>query len=73
MSAVTEPGVTEPAVPEPAGTEPAELQAHFDRTLERGRRIEPRDWVPDKYRATMIRQIAQHAHSEIIGMQPEGN
>jgi len=36
------------------------------------RRIEPRDWMPDAYRKTMIRQIAQHAHSEIIGMQPEG-
>ncbi len=36
-------------------------------------RIEPRDWMPDAYRATMIRQIAQHAHSEIIGMQPEGD
>jgi ring-1,2-phenylacetyl-CoA epoxidase subunit PaaA len=35
-------------------------------------RIEPRDWMPDAYRATLIRQIAQHAHSEIIGMQPEG-
>jgi ring-1,2-phenylacetyl-CoA epoxidase subunit PaaA len=53
--------------------EMTDLQAHFDQTLERGRRIEPRDWVPDAYRATMIRQIAQHAHSEIIGMQPEGN
>jgi ring-1,2-phenylacetyl-CoA epoxidase subunit PaaA len=50
-----------------------ELQAHFDQTIEHGRRIEPRDWMPDAYRATMIRQIAQHAHSEIIGMQPEGN
>jgi ring-1,2-phenylacetyl-CoA epoxidase subunit PaaA len=50
-----------------------DLRTHFDQTLERGRRIEPRDWVPDAYRATMIRQIAQHAHSEIIGMQPEGN
>ena len=36
-------------------------------------RIEPRDWMPDAYRATLIRQIAQHAHSEIIGMQPEAN
>ncbi|WP_221313683.1 1,2-phenylacetyl-CoA epoxidase subunit PaaA [Actinoalloteichus hymeniacidonis] len=35
-------------------------------------RVEPRDWMPDAYRATLIRQIAQHAHSEIIGMQPEG-
>src|SRR6267143_942666 len=51
----------------------SELQAHFDETLDRGRRIEPRDWMPDAYRSTMIRQIAQHAHSEIIGMQPEGN
>jgi ring-1,2-phenylacetyl-CoA epoxidase subunit PaaA len=45
----------------------------FERTIERDRRIEPRDWMPEGYRATMIRQIAQHAHSEIIGMQPEGN
>ncbi|CAM5362429.1 hypothetical protein SCALM49S_04492 [Streptomyces californicus] len=36
-------------------------------------RIEPRDWMPDAYRATLIRQMAQHAHSEIIGMQPEAN
>ncbi|GAA4135761.1 1,2-phenylacetyl-CoA epoxidase subunit PaaA [Actinomadura keratinilytica] len=49
-----------------------ELARHFDRTIERDQRIEPRDWMPDGYRATMIRQIAQHAHSEIIGMQPEG-
>jgi ring-1,2-phenylacetyl-CoA epoxidase subunit PaaA len=50
-----------------------ELAAHFEETIARGRRIEPRDWMPDAYRRTMIRQIAQHAHSEIIGMQPEGN
>jgi ring-1,2-phenylacetyl-CoA epoxidase subunit PaaA len=49
------------------------LEAHFDETIARDRRIEPRDWMPDHYRASMIRQIAQHAHSEIIGMQPEGN
>ncbi|WUH98594.1 1,2-phenylacetyl-CoA epoxidase subunit A [Spirillospora sp. NBC_00431] len=47
-------------------------QEHFDRTIERDQRIEPRDWMPDAYRSTMVRQIAQHAHSEIIGMQPEG-
>jgi ring-1,2-phenylacetyl-CoA epoxidase subunit PaaA len=51
----------------------AELRDHFEATLAHHWRIEPRDWVPDGYRATMIRQIAQHAHSEIIGMQPEGN
>lgn len=36
-------------------------------------RIEPRDWMPDAYRKTLVRQISQHAHSEIIGMQPEAN
>jgi ring-1,2-phenylacetyl-CoA epoxidase subunit PaaA len=36
-------------------------------------RIEPRDWMPDKYRQTLIRQISQHAHSEVVGMLPEGN
>jgi ring-1,2-phenylacetyl-CoA epoxidase subunit PaaA len=51
----------------------AELAAHFEATIARDRRIEPRDWMPDGYRKTMVRQIAQHAHSEIIGMQPEGN
>jgi ring-1,2-phenylacetyl-CoA epoxidase subunit PaaA len=43
----------------------------FERTVATDGRIEPRDWMPDAYRATLIRQIAQHAHSEIIGMQPE--
>ncbi len=49
------------------------LAADFDQIIEREQRIEPRDWMPDGYRKTLIRQIAQHAHSEIIGMQPEGN
>jgi ring-1,2-phenylacetyl-CoA epoxidase subunit PaaA len=53
--------------------EQAELEEHFDRTIAHDRRIEPRDWMPDAYRKTLIRQVAQHAHSEIIGMQPEGN
>ncbi|MEV5571990.1 1,2-phenylacetyl-CoA epoxidase subunit PaaA [Spirillospora sp. NPDC052269] len=48
------------------------LQAHFDGVIAHDRRIEPRDWMPDAYRGTLVRQIAQHAHSEIIGMQPEG-
>ncbi|RWR16432.1 1,2-phenylacetyl-CoA epoxidase subunit A [Agrococcus lahaulensis] len=51
----------------------AELQARFDALIEADQRIEPRDWMPDAYRKTLIRQISQHAHSEIIGMQPEGN
>src|SRR5512146_1232728 len=54
-------------------TSAPELQEHFDETIARERRIEPRDAMPDTYRETLIRQIAQHAHSEIIGMQPEGN
>jgi ring-1,2-phenylacetyl-CoA epoxidase subunit PaaA len=53
--------------------EPADLEAHFEATVAADHRIEPRDWMPDAYRATLIRQIAQHAHSEIIGMQPEGD
>ena len=47
--------------------------ARFEQLLAADQRIEPRDWMPEAYRATLIRQIAQHAHSEIIGMQPEGN
>ncbi|MEA2638449.1 MAG: ring,2-phenylacetyl-CoA epoxidase subunit PaaA [Chloroflexota bacterium] len=49
------------------------LEAEFQRLIDADQRIEPRDWMPDGYRKTLIRQIAQHAHSEIIGMQPEGN
>src|SRR5712691_6203799 len=64
---------TKPPATTPAQDGTAELRAHFDRTIEHERRIEPRDWMPDGYRGTLIRQIAQHAHSEIIGMQPEGN
>jgi ring-1,2-phenylacetyl-CoA epoxidase subunit PaaA len=51
----------------------AELQALFESTIAHNDRVEPRDWMPEAYRNTLIRQIAQHAHSEIIGMQPEGN
>jgi len=50
----------------------AALEEHFTRTIAHDRRIEPRDWMPDGYRKTVLRQVAQHAHSEIIGMQPEG-
>jgi ring-1,2-phenylacetyl-CoA epoxidase subunit PaaA len=51
---------------------PADGAAVFAETIEKDQRVEPRDWMPDGYRKTMVRQIAQHAHSEIIGMQPEG-
>nr|MDT0660544.1 1,2-phenylacetyl-CoA epoxidase subunit PaaA [Micromonospora sp. DSM 115978] len=49
-----------------------ESEVEFERLVAAGARIEPRDWMPDGYRATLIRQMSQHAHSEIIGMQPEG-
>ncbi|BBX27669.1 1,2-phenylacetyl-CoA epoxidase subunit PaaA [Mycolicibacterium alvei] len=49
------------------------LADEFDAIVADGLRVEPRDWMPDGYRKMLIRQIAQHAHSEIIGMQPEGN
>jgi ring-1,2-phenylacetyl-CoA epoxidase subunit PaaA len=64
---------TESPIESPVALTVDELQEHFDDTIAHERRVEPRDWMPDGYRKTMIRQIAQHAHSEIIGMQPEGN
>jgi len=48
-------------------------QAYFDRIIAEDSRIEPRDWMPEAYRRTLLRQVSQHAHSEIIGMQPEAN
>jgi ring-1,2-phenylacetyl-CoA epoxidase subunit PaaA len=63
---------TEPDTQSDAELE-AQLQARFDATIARNDRIEPRDWMPEGYRKTLVRQVAQHAHSEIIGMQPEGN
>jgi len=58
---------------EPAEGEDPEKMATFLARLEADERIEPNDWMPEQYRRTLIRQISQHAHSEIIGMQPEGN
>ncbi|MGA5179893.1 1,2-phenylacetyl-CoA epoxidase subunit PaaA [Streptomyces pseudogriseolus] len=59
-----------------AGAAPAaaeeERAARFEELLGEGGTVEPRDWMPDGYRRMLLRQIAQHAHSEIIGMQPEG-
>ncbi len=45
----------------------------FQQKIDDDIRIEPRDWMPEAYRKTLIRQISQHAHSEIVGMLPEGN
>jgi ring-1,2-phenylacetyl-CoA epoxidase subunit PaaA len=48
-------------------------QARFDACIDADGRIEPQDWMPEAYRKTLVRQISQHAHSEIVGMLPEGN
>ncbi|HXF45801.1 MAG TPA: 1,2-phenylacetyl-CoA epoxidase subunit PaaA [Burkholderiaceae bacterium] len=50
-----------------------EYLAAFEAKIGRGEFIEPKDWMPEAYRRTLIRQISQHAHSEIVGMLPEGN
>jgi ring-1,2-phenylacetyl-CoA epoxidase subunit PaaA len=49
------------------------LEGQFQAKIDAEVKIEPKDWMPDAYRKTLIRQIAQHAHSEIVGMLPEGN
>jgi ring-1,2-phenylacetyl-CoA epoxidase subunit PaaA len=48
-------------------------QTHFDAVIDADGKIEPRDWMPEAYRKTLVRQISQHAHSEVVGMLPEGN
>jgi ring-1,2-phenylacetyl-CoA epoxidase subunit PaaA len=50
-----------------------ELEKRFQEKVDKEIKIEPNDWMPDEYRKTLIRQISQHAHSEIVGMLPEGN
>ncbi len=57
----------------PDEKEAAALEAAFDAHVAANGKVEPRDWMPEAYRKTLIRQISQHAHSEVIGMQPEGN
>ncbi len=49
------------------------MEEYFQATIDADQKIEPKDWMPDAYRKTLIRQISQHAHSEIVGMLPEGN
>ena len=50
-----------------------EKLAAFQQRIDAGEKIEPKDWMPEGYRKTLIRQIGQHAHSEIVGQLPEGN
>jgi ring-1,2-phenylacetyl-CoA epoxidase subunit PaaA len=50
-----------------------QLEARFEARIDEGALIEAKDWMPEHYRKTLVRQISQHAHSEIVGMLPEGN
>ncbi len=53
--------------------EMTEEERHFQDRIDAGEKIEPKDWMPEGYRQTLIRQIGQHAHSEVVGQLPEGN
>lgn len=53
--------------------EEVQLEERFEARIAEGEFVEPKDWMPDHYRKTLVRQISQHAHSEIVGMLPEGN
>jgi ring-1,2-phenylacetyl-CoA epoxidase subunit PaaA len=68
-------GLDQAASSETSGTgqESAEQLTAFQARIDAEEKIEAKDWMPEAYRRTLIRQISQHAHSEIIGMQPEGN
>src|SRR5271170_8289979 len=56
-----------------AAADEASLERRFQARVDREEKVEPKDWMPARYRTTLIRQISQHAHSEIVGMLPEGN
>jgi ring-1,2-phenylacetyl-CoA epoxidase subunit PaaA len=61
------------AVAQPLTAEDTAKSAAFQARVDDEQRIEPNDWMPEAYRRTLVRQISQHAHSEIVGMLPEGN
>jgi ring-1,2-phenylacetyl-CoA epoxidase subunit PaaA len=58
--------------PQPVAEDPAKL-AEFQARIDAGESIEPKDWMPERYRRQLTRMMSQHAHSEIVGMLPEGN
>jgi len=68
-SQLVDTGSERPLSDEELSAKEREFQGKIDADV----KIEPRDWMPDRYRQTLIRQISQHAHSEIVGMLPEGN
>jgi len=57
----------------PTSEQQARLEEIFQQKIDDDIKIEPQDWMPEAYRKTLVRQMSQHAHSEVIGMQPEGN
>jgi ring-1,2-phenylacetyl-CoA epoxidase subunit PaaA len=59
--------------PSPSAPEAEAQAARFQARIDAEEKIEPKDWMPQAYRQTLLRQISQHAHSEIVGMLPEGN
>jgi len=58
---------------QPVKAEDAARTAEFEARIARGETVEPKDWMPERYRRQLIRMMSQHAHSEIVGMLPEGN
>jgi ring-1,2-phenylacetyl-CoA epoxidase subunit PaaA len=62
-----------PAARQPAPADDPALVAAFEARIASGESIEPKDWMPERYRKQLTRMMAQHAHSEIVGMLPEGN
>src|SRR5882757_4305706 len=69
----TERGKTDAKGATPISAEDPALIAAFEARVAADEFIEPKDWMPEAYRRTLTRQISQHAHSEIVGMLPEGN
>jgi ring-1,2-phenylacetyl-CoA epoxidase subunit PaaA len=59
--------------PKPTTPEEGARNAEFEARIARGETIEPKDWMPERYRKQLVRMMSQHAHSEIVGMLPEGN
>jgi ring-1,2-phenylacetyl-CoA epoxidase subunit PaaA len=66
-------GLDVPSPEPPATLDGGLLEKRFLERVDADEKIEPKDWMPERYRNTLIRQISQHAHSEIVGMLPEGN
>src|ERR1700746_2749047 len=56
-----------------SSADPAPLVADFEARLDADETIEPKDWMPERYRRQLVRMMSQHAHSEVVGMLPEGN